>query len=327
MRLIAALALLLLAPFTGELLLGNLPADPVQLVFILPQLILLYGGGALLIREVARRLGRGYPTMAMLAVAYGLLEEGIVVGTLFNPDFLGQGLLDYGWIPALGTSPVWALYVLGIHTVWSILVPIVLTERLFPAWVRQPWLRTPGLLATALFYLVGAAVLTFGTVYTYQSFASLEQVAGVLVLAAMVVLIAVRVPGSRLREGPAPAPSRIALITFLGGSAFIGVQGVTVHPALTVALMLIAITVTAALVIRASAAAGWSSRHAVAAAAGAIATYCWAGFMVQLSTYGVTTAGLIAQCGYVAVAVLVVMLAHRRSLRGPRAAVASAATV
>lgn len=324
MRLIAALALILLAPFTGELLLGNLPADPVQLIFVLPQLILLYGGGALLVREVARRLGRGYPTMAFLAVAYGLLEEGIVVGTLFNPDFLGLGLLDYGWIPALGTSPVWALYVVGIHTAWSILVPIVLTEQLFPARARQPWLRTPGLLAAALFYLAGAAALTFGTIYTYQFFPSLGQIAGVLVLAALVVLIAVRLPGSTLREEQAPAPSRIALITFLGGSAFIGVQGVTVHPALTVALMLVAITVTAALVVRASCAVGWSPRHAAAAATGAIATYCWAGFMVQLSTYGVSTAGLLAQCGYVALAGLVVALTYHRSrsVSGPRPAAA-----
>ena len=37
-------------------------------------LILLYGGGALVIREVTRRLGRGYPTMALFAVGYALLE-------------------------------------------------------------------------------------------------------------------------------------------------------------------------------------------------------------------------------------------------------------
>src|SRR5690625_6437332 len=75
MRFAAVLTLVLLAPFTGELLLGNLPADPAGWAVMLIPLILLYGGGALLIREVARRLGRGYPTMLLLAIAYGLIEE------------------------------------------------------------------------------------------------------------------------------------------------------------------------------------------------------------------------------------------------------------
>src|SRR5699024_5271321 len=76
MRFAAVLTLVLLAPFTGELLLGTLPAGPAGWAVMLIPLILLYGGGALLIREVARRLGRGYPTMLLLAIAYGLIEEG-----------------------------------------------------------------------------------------------------------------------------------------------------------------------------------------------------------------------------------------------------------
>src|SRR5690625_405723 len=154
MRFAAVLTLVLLAPFTGELLLGNLPADPAGWAVMLIPLILLYGGGALLIREVARRLGRGYPTMLLLAIAYGLIEEGFVIGTLFNPDYLGLSLLDHGWVPALGTSPIWSIYVVGIHSVWRILVPIVLTEHLFPARARPPWLGSPGLALALLVYLV-----------------------------------------------------------------------------------------------------------------------------------------------------------------------------
>ena len=106
MRFLAVLTLLLLSPFVGEILLGNVPPDPVSWLVMSPQLMLLYGGGAVLIREVSRRLGRGYPSMAMLAFAYALILEGIVLGTMFNRDYLGLGLLDYGWVPQLGTSPV-----------------------------------------------------------------------------------------------------------------------------------------------------------------------------------------------------------------------------
>src|SRR5690625_5804727 len=162
MRFAAVLTLVLLAPFTGGRRLRYLPADPAGWAVMLIPLILLYGGGALLIREVARRLGRGYPTMLLLAIAYGLIEEGFVIGTLFNPDYLGLSLLDHGWVPALGTSPIWSIYVVGIHSVWSILVPIVLTEHLFPARARTTWLGIAGLVLALLVYLVGAAAIAAG---------------------------------------------------------------------------------------------------------------------------------------------------------------------
>jgi hypothetical protein len=57
-RVAPAVGLFLLAPLVGEYLLGNLSIrDIVALLFLAP----MYGGGALLIREVARRTGRGVP--------------------------------------------------------------------------------------------------------------------------------------------------------------------------------------------------------------------------------------------------------------------------
>jgi hypothetical protein len=64
---------------SSEFLLGNLP------ITLLAGLVLLapmYGGGALLIREITRRAGRGVPTMLLLGTAYGLLEEGIATQSL-----------------------------------------------------------------------------------------------------------------------------------------------------------------------------------------------------------------------------------------------------
>jgi hypothetical protein len=65
--------LFLLAPLVGEYLLGN--ASIVELP-ALPILALLCGSGAILVRELARRTGRGWPTMLGLGLAYGLLEAG-----------------------------------------------------------------------------------------------------------------------------------------------------------------------------------------------------------------------------------------------------------
>src|SRR6185312_7023832 len=115
-RIAPALLLLVLAPLTAEFLLGDFSIRQIALlVALLPQ----YGGGALLIREVTRRTGRGWPTIVTLGLAYSLIEEGLNTQSLFNPNYVGAHLLDYGFIPALGTSLLWTVFVLSIHVVWS----------------------------------------------------------------------------------------------------------------------------------------------------------------------------------------------------------------
>src|SRR3712207_861530 len=91
-RVAPAVGLFFLAPLVAEFLLGNLP------ITLLPAIIALapmYGGGALLIREVARRRGLGWSRIIPLALAYGILEEGLTTQSLFNPNYAGQRLLDY----------------------------------------------------------------------------------------------------------------------------------------------------------------------------------------------------------------------------------------
>jgi hypothetical protein len=75
----AALTLYFLAPILGEVFSFNTPLgfilDPGKFIFE-PAL---YSSGALLIREVARRLGLGWPAILMMGAAYGVLEEGIFI--------------------------------------------------------------------------------------------------------------------------------------------------------------------------------------------------------------------------------------------------------
>lgn len=70
----------------------------------------MYWGGALLIREVARRTGRRWATMLPLALAYGLLEAGLLDESLFNPSYMGQDFQSAAHIPGLSVSA----YVVGI---------------------------------------------------------------------------------------------------------------------------------------------------------------------------------------------------------------------
>jgi hypothetical protein len=80
---------------------GGAGAVRLPLLFVLAPV---YGGAALLIREVTRRAGRGWPTILLLALAFGLLLEGVVNQSLFNPEYAHAHLLDRGFLPALGIA-------------------------------------------------------------------------------------------------------------------------------------------------------------------------------------------------------------------------------
>jgi hypothetical protein len=83
-RVSPSLLLLLLAPAIGELLSGSSP--PLEFFFP-PSLILLalmYGCGALVCREMVVRWGKGWLSLLLLGIAYGIYEEGIVLRSFFN---------------------------------------------------------------------------------------------------------------------------------------------------------------------------------------------------------------------------------------------------
>src|ERR1700722_15120263 len=126
----AAITLFFLAPIVAEFLLGDFPATWLPLLIILAPM---YGGGALLIRELTRRVGRGWPTFLLLGAAYAIIEEAFTTQSLFNPHYLGLHLPPPAWIPSLGISAWGTLFILNVHPFWSIGVSIALAEGLFPS--------------------------------------------------------------------------------------------------------------------------------------------------------------------------------------------------
>src|SRR5690349_72697 len=98
------------------------------MIALLPLMMAMYGAGAILIREIVRARGGGWASIVLLATAYGLFEEGFVTQSLFNPEYLHLRLLDFGYLPMLGTALPWAIFVVTIHVAWSITVPIALAE-------------------------------------------------------------------------------------------------------------------------------------------------------------------------------------------------------
>ncbi len=101
------LTLLVLSPAIGELLSGSSP--PLQffnpLFFML--LVGLYGCGALLVRETVALHRLNAAGLLLLGAAYGIVEEGLMCKSFFNPHWTDTGFLSvYG--RAGGVNWVWA---------------------------------------------------------------------------------------------------------------------------------------------------------------------------------------------------------------------------
>jgi hypothetical protein len=218
-RVAPALGLFLLAPFVGEYLLGNVAITQlIALAFLAP----LYGGGALLIREVARRTGRGWPMMVLLAIAYGLLEAGVLDQSLFNPSFESQDFQSVAHIPGVGVSAYYTLAFVGGHVIWSISVPIALVESLVPDRARTPWLGRPGLTVTALVFAAGCGLISYDQQSTEQFIASPPQLAGTALLIVVTIGLALLTRRGRPRRtgGAVPAAWAVGIGAFGAASLF-----------------------------------------------------------------------------------------------------------
>ncbi len=159
-RILIVVLLLILPPVTGELLSGSAP----PLVFFNPgtliMLVLLYGCGALLIRELKARWNLQW-SIIFLAVAYGIIEEGIMVKSFFNPGWVDMGALS-GYGMYFRVQWVWTLQLILYHATVSTLIPITIVGLLWPKYSGMPLLRKRGIILT----IVGLSLVTIlGTIF------------------------------------------------------------------------------------------------------------------------------------------------------------------
>ncbi|HET7536282.1 MAG TPA: hypothetical protein VFJ90_07505 [Candidatus Didemnitutus sp.] len=291
-RLKPAFSLVVLTPLIAEYLLGSLSFA--QLV-LFPIMMLMYGAGALFVREVARRSGRGWPAIVLLGFAYALIEEGLATQSLFNPHYLGLRLLDYGFISAWGIGGPWTVYVVILHVAWSIAVPIGLVEALFEDQRTTPWLKTPGLIVGGVIYALGVALVTFGTHQKEKFSASGTQLL-VTALVALLFIAATFVLPKRDDAKPVDAaaqprwsPLALGWLTFFAGSVFHLLTQLGSHylsPWMAVALALAIPAAVVAVVSTARNSGGWSVAHIDAMMLGGLLAYCWLGFFLVVRLHG-----------------------------------------
>jgi hypothetical protein len=292
--LLPALGLFFLAPLVAEYLLGDLP---ITMLSALIAMAPMYGGGALLIREVARRTGRGWPTIVLLALAYGVLEEAFTTQSLFNPNYLSLNfhLLQPAYIPVLGMGGWWTVFVLALHTVWSISVPIALVEASVPGKATAPWLGNFGLGVTVFVFAFGIAVTTMFS-YKHDPFvASTMQfiAAGAAIVCIVGTAFLIRIADGTVTDKFVPNPWLAGIAALAAGTVFLFLPPKWGWWAMA-AILLLELGIAGA-VLALSKRKGWTMRHKLALASGAALAYAGHAFL-QMPVVGHASV-LVAKVG------------------------------
>lgn len=129
-------------------------------------------------------------------------------------------------ISALGIGGWWAPFVLTLHTVWSISVPIGVVESLFAERHTVPWLGKLGFRFAVVLLVVGGVLIRIGTTKQDPFAASSPQLITTVVLIVVVVGFALACrPGVR-GEGGVPASGLVSVFTFLLGLGFMSAHAV-----------------------------------------------------------------------------------------------------
>jgi hypothetical protein len=260
----AALVLAVLAPLCAEVSLGTVG---VRMAWAWLVFAPIYSAGALFLREILRRTGGGYANVLLLGVAYGLVEEGLVLQSLTSPHLYGAAQ----WGPRLfGVNTAYTELNLVYHALFSVTIPVILVEFLFARHGTAPYLRRGGVIAAGVLALLGAALLRVAVPpsedpgYTMP----LVAIAVVAVLALAVVVLGLRVPLKPARRWAAPPVAAVALASAVAAFGFLALLwpmgDATRSLSMTGAALVAAAAVYAAWNI------AWTPRQLVAACFGAL---------------------------------------------------------
>jgi hypothetical protein len=277
------LTLFLLAPVLGELVSGHQGPleflNPIALlVFSLP-----YGCGALICRELMVRWGKGWGSLLLLGLAYGIYEEAVVVRSLFNPQWEELGAMaEYGY--AAGINWTWSFMVLHFHTVISIAASVMLAEILYPARRRgERWLNNWTFGLAALYLLLWTPLGWWMTDYRPPELHYVLSIAAIGALGAAAWRLPAPSITPALPQRKTPAAFWFFLIGCLNTPViFIGIALSAEHgwPPLVVTLAALcavdAMTLWLVWVLSGRG-AGWEDRHRLALVAGLLAFFLFFG--------------------------------------------------
>lgn len=143
--------LIVLAPVLAELLPGIVHIT--NLWLLLPEMAV-YGTVAVAIRYITLERHRGWGTLLLLGIAFGIALECIILQTSLTPQFFPAGVNSFGW--ASGVQWIYLIALVGFESVYAIVLPIKLTELIFPDRRHDPWLDKRGFIITIIVFLVSS---------------------------------------------------------------------------------------------------------------------------------------------------------------------------
>lgn len=252
-----------LGPLVGYLGHFTNPIDPLAGLALLAPL---YGTVALLIREVTRRAGRGWPTILLLSAAAGLVQAGLIDQTLFDhTTFEGGPYWEVmpTFVPWLDVDLSQLLVFVGGHMVVSFAGPIAVMEAFAGT---KPWLRRPGLLVTALVY-VAAGLFFWSELVVVEGFDAGPVRLGVTALVVIfLVVLAFAIPFATPVRGRAPHVWLVGVVTFVLWTIHFALrETVTSRPWVDVAVAIVVLAFLGWVLLRWSRQEGWTGRHTFAA--------------------------------------------------------------
>ena len=147
----AAFTLAVLAPLIAEVLSG---ATRMSFILAFVPEIMVWGCGALIIRELVRRWGGGWTSILLLGLGLSMAEEFVIQQTSLAP--LPWPALGAAYGRAWGVNWVYFLFMLGYESVWVVLVPVQVTELIFRKHRNERWVGNFGLVITGLVFVLGS---------------------------------------------------------------------------------------------------------------------------------------------------------------------------
>jgi hypothetical protein len=301
-RLPPALVLLLLPAFVAEALSGATPPVAYFLnPFVFAYLTVYYGTGALLVREMTRRWGKGWPTLLLLGGVWGIVQEGLGTKVFFDPSRTELSpLVNYGTSAGVHWAFVVQLFI--YHGIYSIVLPIMLTELLYWSERDRPWAGKRALWVCVALQIAMTAVAYQTISPNYKPPAELYL--STLVITSALIFVARWLPGrspdsvaSAVPNHDVPRPRWFLIVGTLASSTFIFVSlvgpGLISEPLVVITLMIGITGYTLWILAKASKwGRAWSRPHQYALAAGLLAPLILFSPVQELS--GVTGKTLVA---------------------------------
>lgn len=146
-----AITLMFIAPLLAEVLPG---ATRFSSLFVFPIEMMVWGGGAVLVRYVVRKKNLRWVSMLLLALSLAVAEECIIQQT--SVASLVIQLKGQEYARAFGFNYVYFLWAIIYEPVFVIFLSIYLVELMFPTRKNTVWLNKRGVLTVIALFVSGS---------------------------------------------------------------------------------------------------------------------------------------------------------------------------